>query len=105
MSQLARANNIAAPYTLSVGQRLVVPGASSPVSPQPTVQTASAPVNAPSQRLSGGQQGGAHVVRAGETMYSLGRTYNVHPNAIANASSLETWTASTICGFPALSFR
>ncbi len=96
VSQLARANNIAAPYTLSVGQRLVVPGASSPVSPQPTVQTASAPVNAPSQRLSGGQQGGAHVVRAGETMYSLGRTYNVHPNAIANANGLSMSAGLTV---------
>ena len=43
VSQLARANNISAPYTLAVGQRLSVPGASNPVSPQPTVQTAARP--------------------------------------------------------------
>ena len=89
VNQLARANNIAAPYTLSVGQRLTVPGASSPVSPQPTVQTAAAPANVPGQRLSGGQQGNAHVVRPGETMYSLGRTYNVSPHEIARANGLS----------------
>ncbi len=88
VSQLARANNISAPYTLSVGQRLTVPGASKPVSPQPTVQTAAAPVQH-SVNVSSQQQSGSHVVRAGETMYSLGRTYNVHPHDIARANGLS----------------
>jgi murein DD-endopeptidase MepM/ murein hydrolase activator NlpD len=90
VSQLAGANNIAAPYTLSVGQRLVVPGAASPVSPQPTVQNASAPVQHAAANVAPQQSGGSHVVRAGETLYSLGRAYNVHPHEIARANGLST---------------
>jgi murein DD-endopeptidase MepM/ murein hydrolase activator NlpD len=90
VSQLAGANNIAAPYTLSVGQRLVVPGAASPVSPQPTVQNASAPVQHAAANVAPQQSGGWHVVRAGETLYSLGRAYNVHPHEIARANGLST---------------
>ncbi len=90
VSQLAGANNISAPYTLSVGQRLVVPGAASPVSPQPTVQNASAPVQHTAANLAPQQSGGSHVVRPGETLYSLSRTYNVHPHEIARANGLST---------------
>ena len=95
VSQLARANNISAPYTLAVGQRLSVPGASNPVSPQPTVQTAAAPVQH-SVNVSSQQQGGSHVVRSGETMYSLGRAYNVHPHDIARANGLSTSAGLTV---------
>jgi murein DD-endopeptidase MepM/ murein hydrolase activator NlpD len=88
VSQLARANNIRAPYTLSVGQRLVVPGAANPVSPRPTV----AQVNAPAPRTSvaaAPRSTGMHTVRPGETLYSLGRTYNMRPHNIAAANGLN----------------
>ncbi len=88
VSQLARANNIRAPYTLAVGQRLQVPGASNPVSPRPTVAFANAP--APRAHVqSGSGSNGMHVVRPGETLYSLGRTYQMRPHKIATYNSLS----------------
>ncbi len=86
VNQLASANNIRAPYTLAVGQRLSIPGASNPVSPQPTVAQANARANEP---ISTSQAGGSHTVRPGETLYSLGRTYNMRPHDIAAANGLN----------------
>ncbi len=88
VNQLASANNIRAPYSLAVGQRLNVPGASNPVSPQPTV----AQVNAPAPRTTvaaSPRATGSHVVRPGETLYSLGRTYSMRPHDIAAANGLS----------------
>ena len=88
VSQLASANNIRAPYTLSVGQTLTIPGASNPVSPQPTVAQVSAP--APQRVISSAPKStGLHTVSAGETLYSLGRTYNMRPHDIAAANGLS----------------
>jgi murein DD-endopeptidase MepM/ murein hydrolase activator NlpD len=95
VSQLARANNISAPYTLAVGQRLTVPGKSQPVSPQPTVQTAAAPVPA-GPNIASQQSSGSHVVKPGETLYSLGRAYNKHPHDIARANGLSNNTQLSV---------
>lgn len=88
VSQLARANNIRAPYTLAVGQRLTVPGTSNPVSPRPTVASANAPAPR-AQVQSGSQSSGVHVVRRGETLYSLGRAYEMRPHRIASYNGLS----------------
>ncbi|MEP0329365.1 MAG: M23 family metallopeptidase [Anderseniella sp.] len=88
VSQLARANNIRAPYTLAVGQRLKVPGTSNPVSPRPTVASANAPAPR-AQVQSGSQSNGVHVVRPGETLYSLGRAYEMRPHKIASYNGLS----------------
>jgi murein DD-endopeptidase MepM/ murein hydrolase activator NlpD len=95
VSQLARANNISAPYTLAVGQRLSVPGAAQPVSPQPTVQRAAAPVPS-GPNIASQQSSGAHVVKPGETLYSLGRAYNMHPHDIARANGLSNSTQLSV---------
>jgi len=93
--QLASANDISYPYNVSVGQRLKVPGVSSPSSPvasftpqkarQPKYQAASAPVAEKRNFASGG----AHKVKPGETLFSLGRTYNQNPYAIAKHNNLQ----------------
>ncbi len=88
VSQLAGANNIRAPYTLAVGQRLSVPGTSNPVSPRPTVAFANAPAPR-AQVQSGSTDNDAHVVRPGETLYSLGRAYEMRPQKIAAYNGLS----------------
>ena len=88
VNQLARANNIRAPYTLAVGQRLTVPGTSNPVSPRPTVAFANAPAPR-AQVQSGSQSNGVHIVRRGETLYSLGRAYEMRPHKIAAYNGLS----------------
>jgi murein DD-endopeptidase MepM/ murein hydrolase activator NlpD len=80
VGELARANNLAAPYSVSIGQTLVVPGRSNAVAPQPAYAR-------PETTLAAG--GGLHTVRAGETLYSLGRTYGVHPFTIARLNGLS----------------
>lgn len=88
VNQLARANNIRAPYTLAVGQRLSIPGTSNPVSPRPTVAFANAPAPR-AQVQSGSQSNGVHIVRRGETLYSLGRAYEMRPHRIAAHNGLS----------------
>lgn len=80
VGELARANNLAAPYSVSVGQTLVIPGRDNAVAPQPAYAK-------PDNALATG--GGTHTVRAGETLYSLGRTYGVHPFTIARLNGLS----------------
>ncbi len=83
VGQLASANNIPAPYTLKVGQRLTVPGTSQPTSPAATFTPVShnvAPKNYAGTNL--------HRVSAGETLFAVGRKYNVHPYKIAEHNGL-----------------
>ena len=88
-NQLAAANNLASPYSLRVGQRLVVPGVDTAVSPAPSFQpqqvTATASPPAAAQNYSAN---GMHRVSAGETLFAIGRTYNVHPYKIASHNNL-----------------
>ena len=92
VTQLASANNIAYPYPVNVGQRLKVPGVATPNSPapsfapqQPAYRATSAPV--PSKRNFA--SGGRHKVKSGETLFSLGRTYNQNPYSIARHNKLQ----------------
>ena len=80
VGELAHANNLAAPYSVSVGQTLVIPGRANAIAPQPAYAK-------PDTTLAAG--GGLHTVHAGETLYSLGRTYGVHPFAIARLNGLS----------------
>lgn len=88
VKDLIAANGLQAPYHLSAGQRIALPrdtdgrtrvASNSTYSPQPTYAE-------PRQSLS---SGGTHRVKAGETLYSLGRTYNVHPKQIASLNRMN----------------
>jgi LysM repeat protein len=75
--RLAAANNIPPPYALRVGQQLTVPGRSDPVTPSARVQPQTIEAaNAPSSRPQFGQ-GETHVVRPGETLFAVGRSYRM----------------------------
>jgi len=65
-----------------------VPGVASAVSPAPSFQpqvTATASPPASGQNYSAN---GMHRVSAGETLFAIGRTYNVHPYKIASHNNL-----------------
>ncbi|MGI9371531.1 MAG: peptidoglycan DD-metalloendopeptidase family protein, partial [Hyphomicrobiales bacterium] len=79
VQDLISTNGLTAPYSLSVGQRLRLPGAAS--SSSSTVAS-----SAPAQSGSGGS---THTVKNGETLYSLGRTYSMNPMSIARHNSLS----------------
>jgi murein DD-endopeptidase MepM/ murein hydrolase activator NlpD len=82
VGELAYANRISAPYSLQLGQTLRIPGGQTTAARQPTAEPAYAK---PPKRIT---TGGLHTVRAGETLYSLGRTYGVHPYRIADLNHL-----------------
>lgn len=86
--KLAYANNIAPPYAIRVGQQLRVPGRADPVTPSARYepQTIEA-ANAPSARPQFGQ-GDTHVVRPGETLFAVGRSYRMDPFKIAEHNRL-----------------
>ena len=83
VGKIAAANNIPAPYALRIGQRLVVPGVENPSSPSATFTPVSAAV--PQKNFAGTS---VHQVRAGETLFAVGRTYNIHPYKIAEHNGL-----------------
>lgn len=92
--ELARANNIAPPYAISVGQRLTVPGRADPVTPSlamaepQTIEATNAPSSRP-QFGQGGTGGDTHVVRPGETLFAVGRSYGLNPYTIAEHNQLR----------------
>ena len=75
---LASVNGIRAPYTVRVGQKLLIPGVD-----EPRAEAAYAPA---AKNFS--QKQGIHTVRSGETLFSLGRKYGVHPFEIADLNDL-----------------
>ncbi|CAN5545869.1 LysM peptidoglycan-binding domain-containing M23 family metallopeptidase [soil metagenome] len=92
--QLASANNIAAPYSVHVGQTLHIPGGHMAAAPESTFrsppqqqQAEIQPANTqPRQTLSAG---GMHTVKSGDTLFSLGRAYHTSPYAIADLNGLS----------------
>ncbi|MCS6843982.1 MAG: LysM peptidoglycan-binding domain-containing protein [Caldilineales bacterium] len=74
---LARANGIANPNHIYVGQRLVIPGARGAGS------------GAGGSGSAGGAARGVHVVRAGETLSSIAARYGVSASALARANGIS----------------
>lgn len=84
VDELARANNLDTPYTLSVGQKLKVVGASDTQS----VQTVAVPVAAQTNTTTRVKLRDIQVV-AGDTLYSLSRKYSVPVNDLAVMNNLS----------------
>ena len=85
VAQLAAANHIAPPYTVSTGRILRIPGVAQAVAPKMA--------NAPEEQYASDEpvkkaSGGMHMVTGGETLFSLGRKYGVSPYAIADLNDL-----------------
>ncbi len=93
--ELAAMNSLPPPYALKTGMSLRVPNPNATAQAVPTqpqsVQAANAPV--PAQDFA---QAGSHTVKPGETLFSIGRAYNVHPYTIAQYNKLpQPYTLST----------
>ncbi len=87
VKQLADANNIAAPYTVSTGRVLRIPGSHLAAKSVPLVQEEEQQqAQAPVLKL---KAAGNHVVASGDTLFSLGRKYSVSPFAIADLNGLS----------------
>jgi murein DD-endopeptidase MepM/ murein hydrolase activator NlpD len=82
---LIHTNQLAPPYKLALGQRLVVPGAVNqalaPVATQLPVETQVASQVVPTAAA-------AHVVRSGDTVYSIARRYKVDMAALVRLNSI-----------------
>ena len=85
VAQLAAANGIAPPYTVSTGRVLRIPGVAQARAPKPSFAPQEEYASAePAKKVSGGR----HTVAGGETLFSLGRKYGVSPYAIADLNGL-----------------
>jgi murein DD-endopeptidase MepM/ murein hydrolase activator NlpD len=85
VAQLAAANGIAPPYTVSTGRVLRIPGVAQARAPKPSfVSQEEFASDEPVKKASGGR----HTVAGGETLFSLGRKYGVSPYAIADLNGL-----------------
>jgi LysM repeat protein len=85
VGELASANGIKPPYSVHIGQTLHVPGVAAAITPQPRQAEVEPAYAKPAQSLAAGS---VHTVRSGETLFSLGRTYGVHPYKIADINHL-----------------
>ncbi len=93
VAQLASANGIRPPYTVSTGRVLRIPGVAQAVAPKPGyVSEEQVASNEPVNKASAGR----HTVTGGETLYSLGRKYGVSPFAIADLNGLSNDTSLSI---------
>lgn len=96
VAEIASANGISPPYAVQTGQHLRIPGvvqARVPqLAPPAHQQIAEAPAAPAPAKLTAGSKvaskGEAHVVKTGETLFSLGRAYKVSPYAIADLNRL-----------------
>ena len=91
VQQLAEANRMKAPYTVSQGQELRIPGAHVASMPEATKpksvslaeeEQTSAPV------IKTARPGGLYTVASGDTLFSIGRKYSVSPYTIADLNKL-----------------
>ena len=88
VAQLAAANNIDPPYTVSTGRVLRIPGVAQARAPKPSFapqEEQDYASDEPVKKASGGR----HTVAGGETLFSLGRKYGVSPYAIADLNGLS----------------
>ncbi len=88
VAQLAAANNIDPPYTVSTGRVLRIPGVAQARAPKPSFvpqEEQEYASDEPVKKASSGR----HTVRGGETLFSLGRKYGVSPYAIADLNGLS----------------
>ncbi len=101
---IAEANGMSTGTPIYPGQRLVIPKyangagatASRPAPPPPVVRQTAQPQSLPAPAFTGsvrntpasGGRNQVHVVAPGETLYAIGRRYQVSPLAIANANNL-----------------
>ncbi len=81
---IAKANDLAAPYWLRVGQVLTIPGTGSPATPAPTPVPTPAPTPAPATSM----PSGSYKVRSGDTLWKIGQTYGISYLSIARANGL-----------------
>src|SRR5690606_31650056 len=87
VNQLVAANGLTPPYSVRAGQVLRLPGgntASASTYGGGATGISSAPAVAAANAA-----GGAHTVKPGETLYSLGRAYGVSPSQIASANGFS----------------
>jgi murein DD-endopeptidase MepM/ murein hydrolase activator NlpD len=90
VAQLAAANHIGAPYSVSMGRVLRVPGVAQAKAPKmhnvPEADVASSEeISTPGKKSTAA---GTHTVASGETLFSLGRKYGVSPYTIADLNRL-----------------
>ncbi len=79
------ANNLANPNHIYVGQRLIIPGATSPPTPRPSTATPAPPQ--PTAPPSTGDT--IHIVQRGDTVASIARRYGITINAIVTANNIQ----------------
>ncbi len=91
VKQLAEANHMKPPYTVSQGQQLRIPGANMAANPE-TVKPKSVSLaeeeqtSTPINKIS--KAGGSYTVASGDTLFSIGRKYGVSPYIIADLNRL-----------------
>ena len=93
VAQLASANGIRPPYTVSAGRVLRIPGVAQARAPKPVyVSQEQFASDEPVKKTSRGM----HTVTGGETLFSLGRKYGVSPYAIADLNGLSNDTSLNV---------
>ena len=91
VAAIAAANGLTQTSTLTIGQRLTIPapGATAALG-TPPAPLGVIPANQTEPQAAAAQSSGIHVVRTGETIYSIGLRYGVSPNTLAAANNIPS---------------
>ena len=91
VQQLAEANHLKAPYTVSQGQQLRIPSghvAAMPETMKPKSVSLAEEEQTSAPAIKPTKAGGSYTVASGDTLFSIGRKYGVSPFTIADLNKL-----------------
>jgi murein DD-endopeptidase MepM/ murein hydrolase activator NlpD len=91
MTAIIKANKLAAPNSLKIGQQIVIPGRGG-AAPVQTAARPAAPASVPAAPSPAPSYGGFHVAGPGDTLHKVARRYRVSVTDLARANRLSTNT-------------
>jgi murein DD-endopeptidase MepM/ murein hydrolase activator NlpD len=91
MTAIIKANKLASPNSLKIGQQIVIPGRGG-VAPVQTAARPAAPASVPATPSPAQSYGGFHIAGPGDTLHKVARRYRVSVTDLARANRLSTNT-------------
>jgi murein DD-endopeptidase MepM/ murein hydrolase activator NlpD len=90
MATLIKTNNLASPYNLKIGQRIIIPRHGIAAAPTTVAAPATVPARPAQVAAAAPAYGGFHVAGPGDTLYKIAQRYRVSVADLAKANRITT---------------